>query len=39
MATWREYSQIKTIVDAYWTLKEPEKYDEFIKKLVDILEL
>lgn len=39
MANYMEYSQIKQLINEYWILKREEKYDEFIKKLTDILKI
>ena len=36
---WKQYNDIKYLIDAYWILKDEKKYDEFIKKLVGVLEL
>lgn len=37
MTTWIQYSQIKLLIDQYWALRDREKYDEFIKQLIDVL--
>lgn len=39
MGTWKEYSAIKQLIDQYFYLKEDESYEDFIKKLTDILKL
>lgn len=36
---YRDYSALKLLIDQYWHLKEVNKYDEFITKLVTILGL
>lgn len=37
--SWRQYSELKKIINQYWEMKDDEKYDEFIKKLTEILDI
>jgi len=37
MGTYREYSEIKRLLDEYFILQEDKKYEDFIRKLVMIL--
>ncbi len=39
MSIWHQYSKIKNLIDQYYDLKEVNKYDEFTKKLIEILEI
>lgn len=39
MVTWKQYNEIKKLINQYWVLREDKKYDEFIKLLVDELRL
>lgn len=39
MSNWQQYSALKNLINKYWELKDQEKYDEFIKKLTDILDV
>jgi DNA-binding transcriptional regulator PaaX len=39
MSNWQQYSALKNLINQYWELKDQEKYDEFIKKLTDILDV
>ena len=39
MGNYREYSEIKRLVEEYFELKEDKKYEEFIRKLVMILRI
>lgn len=39
MASYKEYSEIKQVVEKYWVLAEGKKYEDFIKELVMILRL
>lgn len=39
MNSYKEYSAIKQIIDEYFNLKDDKKYEDFIKKLVMILEV
>ncbi len=39
MADWELYGDIKKLVDEYWQLKDEAKYDEFINKLAEILDV
>ncbi len=39
MDRYEVYSQIKCIMNEYFELKDEKKYEDFIKKLVMILEL
>jgi len=36
---WMQYSQIKSLVDEYWELKDEKRYEEFILKLTEILDI
>lgn len=39
MGSYREYSEIKRLIDEYFELQEDKKYEEFIRKLVMILRI
>lgn len=41
MVTWKQYIQIKSLIDKYFDLKDKDwdKYDEFIKHLVTVLKI
>lgn len=39
MNRYKEYSAIKQIIDEYFNLKDDKKYEDFIKKVVMILEV
>lgn len=34
-----EYGKIKALISEYWLMKDVKKYDEFIRQLVDIMQL
>ena len=37
--TWKQYSSIKSLIEQNFLLKKEKKYEDFIKKLVMILEI
>ncbi len=37
MMKYKEYSEIKRLIDIYFDLKKGSNYDEFIRKLAEIL--
>jgi hypothetical protein len=39
MGSYREYSEIKRLIDEYFKLQEDKKYEDFIRKLVMILRI
>jgi hypothetical protein len=39
MGSYREYSEIKRLIDEYFALHEDKKYEDFIRKLVMILRI
>ncbi len=39
MADWALYGHIKNLIDEYWQLKDEKKYDEFIAKLAEVLDV
>ena len=39
MNSYKEYSEIKNLIDQYFILEEGEKYEDFIKELVMILKI
>lgn len=39
MNEWIRYSKIKNLVDEYWEMKDGKRYDDFILKLTEILQI
>ena len=39
MNSYKEYSEIKNLIDQYFILEEGKKYEDFIKELVMILKI
>lgn len=39
MNSYKEYSAIKRLIDEYFYLQKDKSYEEFIKRLVDILQI
>jgi hypothetical protein len=37
MGDYQAYSDIKNLINEYWELKDQAKYDEFVRRLCDIL--
>lgn len=36
---WQRYTEIKNLIENYWQLQEGKKYDEFMRKLLQVLHL
>lgn len=36
---WQCYTDIKTLIENYWQLQEGKSYDEFVRKLLQVLDL
>jgi hypothetical protein len=36
---WQRYVEIKKLIEDYWQLQEGKRYDDFVRKLLQVLDL